>query len=272
MKSTRPLLAFTCQRRRKPLLLTQMVKPSNQRDNSCWGSTMTSRRVVGQLIAICFGTIVLLESPASADLITISNASFENPVLANGATTTLMPDWNRLGPGGILNPSAAQFAGGLASHGENVAFLGTTTTPLLFQNLAGTNLALGTYTFQFDVGNRLDEAIPNLNFSFLVNATTFLPLQSSNTPTVPDGEFRTWTFTYKITPTLNFLLGDPTRIRFLLSNTSAGGSMVIDNVRGSYSVPEPGSLVPALLAALAIVSRRRRSRQSNGQIKWVVTV
>ncbi|MEQ1907033.1 MAG: PEP-CTERM sorting domain-containing protein, partial [Pirellulaceae bacterium] len=60
--------------------------------------------------------------------------------------------------------------------------------------------------------------------------------------------------------TVSGFIGDPTRIRFLAHGSS--GFSTIDNVRGTFvsAVPEPGSLVPALLAALAIVSRRRRFR------------
>jgi hypothetical protein len=210
----------------------------------------------GLFFAVCL-SLIDLGSPALASLIAISNPSFENLVLADGDSSNLIDSWSRLGPATVFNPTATQFPGG-ASDGSNVLNLGAAGS-IVHQDLLGTNLALGMYSFQFEVGNRLDQAFPVLGFSFLINATTIVPLHSSDKPNVPEGEFRTWTFNYNITPTLNAFIGDPTRIRFLVSDSATGGSAVIDNVRGTFTaVPEPGSLTLGLLAALATVSRRRK--------------
>lgn len=161
-----------------------------------------------------------------------------------------------------MNPSSAHFISASGSDGENVAFLGAAGS-LLHQDLMGTSLNYGFYSFSFDVGNRMDQAFPDLSFNFLVNATTIIPLHSSNTPIVPQGEFRTWTFNYAIGSTfLTSLIGDSTRIRFLVLDSATGGSTIIDNIQGTFTaVPEPSSLTLCVLGCLGmtVLLRQRRS-------------
>ncbi|MEQ1904803.1 MAG: choice-of-anchor tandem repeat NxxGxxAF-containing protein, partial [Pirellulaceae bacterium] len=195
------LLGLVCQRRRKPLNLSQVVKSGSPHDDSGLRLTNLSRPGVhGGVIAICFCTIVLLESFANADLITINNAGFENPVLAEGATSGgSTPGWSGIGARTFLNPSTTHFSGGNAFEGLNVATLGAGGSgSTLFQNLPTTTLEYGTYKFEFEVGDRLDQTLHNIAFNFLINATTIVPLTSSSKPAVPDGEFRTWSFTYNV--------------------------------------------------------------------------
>ncbi len=197
---------------------------------------------------------------ALADIITINNPGFEDPVLADGVTSgTSTPGWNRLGSTTFLNPSNVHFPGGNATEGFNVATMGAGGSgSSLFQNLPNTTLQYGTYTFQFDVGDRLDEVLHNLGFNLLINATTIVPLTSSNTPAVPDGEFRTWTFTYDVLVPSTFenFIGDPTRIRFLAFGSQ--GFSTIDNVQGTFTaIPEPSSAALIAIACGVVCFRRR---------------
>ena len=208
------------------------------------------------MVSICLST------PALADFIIINNPGFENPILSDGLTSgTSTPSWSRIGAATFLNPSTSHFVGGLASEGSNVATLSAAGSgQSISQDLASTTLQYGTYTFEFDVGDRLDQTFHNVNFNFLVNSTTIIPSSSFIAPTVPDGEFITWTFNYQILDSGVFsgLIGDPTRIRFTAFGSSGGFS--IDNVRGSFTaVPEPTSFV-AIWSVLVFVRTRRRFR------------
>lgn len=185
--------------------------------------------------------VILPITQLSADFIQITNSGFESDIVGDGlVSNSAISGWNKLGPVGVLNPNISHFTNG-AAEGQNVANLGAAGS-ILFQDLIGESLSYGIYTFSFDVGNRLDQPLPELNFAFLVNAVTFIPLTSSNQPAVPEGEFRTWTFTYDVTNENVFanFLGDPLRIRFLSLDNATGGFVTVDNVRGSFrAVPEP---------------------------------
>lgn len=215
------------------------------------------------LIMVWLFLALSVSPPLSADLILIDNASFENPALGDGITSgTSTPSWNRIGGATFLNPSSTHFIGGLASDGSNVATLSAAGSgQSLFQNLPSNTLQFGTYTFQFEVGDRLDQAFHNVDFDFLVNATTIISPTSAITPTVPDGEFRTWTYNYEVLNSNIFggFIGDPIRIRFLAFGSSGGFS--IDNVRGNFvAVPEPASLVLGFFSiCLAGLRRNRRT-------------
>jgi hypothetical protein len=207
-------------------------------------------------------------STAAADLITINNFGFEDPVLADGLTSgTSTPGWSRIGASTILNPSNSHFAGGTAPQDQNVATLnagGSGST--LFQNLPATTLQYGTYTFEFEIGDRLDQAFHNVSFNFLINASTIVPVTSSSKPSVSDGSFATWTFTYEVLDpnVFNSFIGDPTRIRFLAFGSS--GFSTIDNVRGTFvsAVPEPSSLWLVMgLVTMAIFQRYARKPKSH---------
>jgi hypothetical protein len=255
-------LGFFFQRRKPGHTLLASAKCTTKSSDNGLELTNPKRFSSAGLLVAAFTGLLVCGSTATASLITISNPSFENLVLADGTASSVIDNWSRLGSATVLNPTATQFPGG-ATDGNNVLNLGANGS-IVHQDLVGTNLALGMYSFQFDVGNRMDEAFPDLRFNFLINATTIVPLHSSVEPSVPEGEFRTWTFNYNITPTLNSFIGDPTRIRFLVSDGATGGSAVIDNVRGTFTaVPEPGSLSLGLLAALATVSSRRRFETLN---------
>lgn len=191
----------------------------------------------------------------NADLITILNSGFENPTLAEGNSTGAIPDWFRLGPSVVMDPSPTQFPGGNANEGENVLLM--QSGGLVRQTLPGRTLEYGTYTFQFDVGDPLDIPFGNPGFSFLIGATIIVPLTSSSKPVPVNGGFTTWEFTYEVLDEGIFsgFIGDPILIRFL------NGSAAIDNVRGTFAaaVPEPsiGGLA-AMAGASALCLRRKK--------------
>ncbi len=219
-----------------------------------------------QMHRLCFVVLIgglgfMQTAYALADIIDVANSGFEEDSVADGNFSgSAISGWNKLGPAGIFNPDASYFVDE-APAGQNVAVLGAAGS-ILSQDLMGQSLAYGIYTFSFDVGNRLDELLPDLGFSFLVNAVTIIPLTSSTQPAIPEGEFRTWSFTFDVTNENVFdsFLGDPLRIRFLSLDTSTGGSVAIDNVRGFFrSIPEP-NIAWWLAIAVGIVWGRHRSR------------
>lgn len=194
-----------------------------------------------------------------ADVLNIANSSFEALTLSDGSTSTAaINNWGKLGPVSLLNPASAQFPSGSAADGNNVAVLGASGS-ILHQDLVGETLQSGLYSISFAVGNRLDQAQPDLSFHLLINATTIIPLTSSFTPAVADGEYQTWTFNYDTTNANVFgnFYGDPLRIRFLVNDGATGGSMVVDRVQGTFtSIPEPSYALPLLAIAGYLFTRR----------------
>jgi hapalindole biogenesis HpiC1 cyclase-like protein/PEP-CTERM motif-containing protein len=223
-----------------------------------------------------------MASTALATPITITNASFEAVLLADGGFTREdfsadpIPGWvvtpDGAADGGTYDPTTVQYPSGVPD-GENVAFSsnfpgGSLSIATISQVLAATLAGNTLYTLNIDVGDRTDTNFGGYLIEFLAGSTV---LASDNNSLLPSSGFLTSTVTFQ-TGASPSELGQSLQIRMRMLNANTGGpanQVNFDNVRldGTLvdvtAVPEPVSLVlvGSGLAGLAArrFSRRRRS-------------
>jgi hypothetical protein len=129
--------------------------------------------------------------------VAVGNFSFETPALADGGWTPNVPSWTLVsGGGGIFDPTAAQFPGGVPD-GENSAFL---NGGVLSQTLTAETLVAGsTYELLVDVGDRLDKDFQGYQIQLLVNGVVRASV-SEAFATPADGSFVTARASFVTTP------------------------------------------------------------------------
>ena len=184
-------------------------------------SNRLSMTVFTTVAALALGAFA---ANAQASSITITNASFEEPVLADGAFINgSVPGWEGSG-GGTFNPSAA--AHGIeAAEGNNTHFSNGGTRSQTLADLAD----VGTYTLTVEVGDRSDTAFPGYSVQLGYDVGgVFNPLTavSASTPT-PDNGFMTAEVTYTVAESDAGIIGKPLAIQ-LVSN---GVQVNFDDVR-----------------------------------------
>ena len=196
---------------------------------------------------------------ARATQILVLNPGFEAVALGDGGFTSSIPNWSSGLNTGTFNPTTAQYPG-QAPEGQNIVFIGPTTSDAISQVLSST-LAVGTYTLMVDVGARLDFPYAGYLIQLLAGSTVLA--QDNNTLTPAPGTF--------VTSTVNFTanagnpaLGQSLAIR--LSSPVAVAQTNFDNVRLDFNstiaaVPEPSTLAmvgTGMLCLLGAHWRRRR--------------
>ena len=220
-------------------------------------------RKVWCVLVVLFG----LAGTVQASPITVTNASFELPVLPEGGFNSVVPGWTVVsGSPGAYNPPATTAT---PTDGSNVLFLQalhTGSQGSVSQTLAAVLTANTLYTLLVDVGSRAD-----FNFSLgytveLLAGSTVLGTDSSPVP--PSGSFIQASVQYTA------LAGDPLLGQVLgirLSNVipvASSTTTLMDNVRldgslvqdsGPTPVPEPGTalLLISGMAARRFLRRRR---------------
>lgn len=208
----------------------------------------------------------LLAGPAQAQTYIVQNSGFEAVSLADGASQSGAPNWGLIGSAATLNPTTAQFPAE-APEGQNILRL--TNSALVTQSL-GTLLA-GTYVLEARVGLENGGTFNNLTFRLRGN-TLLLVASSQSSPTVPAGDFVTWSRTYEVFPTNANASALGTNLNILLlASASTGSSAAVDDVRLTFTpVPEPSTLALAGLAAggaLATWRYRRFQLQEAGSTR-----
>jgi hypothetical protein len=158
--------------------------------------------------------------------IAVENFSFETPALADGGWTPTVPSWSQIaGTGGIFDPTAAQFPGGVPD-GQNSAYLNGGT---LGQTIAAETLrADTTYMLEVDVGDRADKPFPGYEIQLLVDGA--VRASADETSIAPaNGAFATATASFTTAPAD---AGQSVEIRLLAPSAQPN----FDNVRLTRSV------------------------------------
>jgi hypothetical protein len=216
------------------------------------------------VLAIVALAIQLAPGTLRGDLVTVANPGFEATALGEGASTSTVANWFTFGtPVTVMNPSASQFPAGAAAEGMNVAMLAPSS--LLVQNLSSV-LQYGSYTVEFNVGNRLDAGYAGLLFVFKAGGVGLLPF-SSSAPVPGDGMYDTATFNFQVTPenVNGGFVGGALRIE-ILTPSSGSGFTAVDHVRINFSssIPEPVAMPAFAIVAPLIALRRNRKISTKG--------
>lgn len=146
--------------------------------------------------------------------ISVVNASFEDPVLADGAISDAAPGWAVTAGGGdgIFNPTAVHYPpAGMAPDGENVAFNNGTDISQILTEVLEANTC---YELRVLVGRRADLPFPGYRIELWAGGVV-LASESSPSPATP-GSFVTAVARYT-TDTAPAELGQPLEIH-LISN------------------------------------------------------
>ncbi|WP_353415668.1 PKD domain-containing protein, partial [Haloferula helveola] len=192
---------------------------------------------------VAFAALGLSAPVWSQTSVPITNAGFEDPVLADSNSASPVPGWTDIANGAtVFNPSATQFSSG-AAEGDNVAsvFEGSAGDGLS-QVLAGaTGLfqADASYTLTVEVGDPADADFDGYTVQLLANGT--LLAEDDNTQAPVDDGFVTSTVNYVYNAGLHSgLVGEALEIRLLSKALGAGTSDVnFDDVQLSVTLAEP---------------------------------
>ena len=229
---------------------------------------MTQRFLTTTLLAIA-STLL-----SHAALLTITNASFENPVLAPNTYGVGVSGWTSINGGGFntatYNPTSTSFiAGGSAPDGSNVAFISANNTAPgagISQTLSATLQANTTYTLTFDVIHMVTPVLDSYFGSLSANGVT-LASDGSVTPALTQFALDTIVFNSGANPAQ---LGQALTIT--LQGTGClggpgclGGTVQFDNVQldaspTQSSVPEPSTFGFALAGIVFLARNYGRLR------------
>ena len=231
------------------------------------------RRELKLLLVYC-GLAGLFAVTTNAAPVTVTNHSFELPVIGAGtfSTTAAPPGWSVYGNGinfgnrtiGVLHPNTTTLYLEPVPTGSNVGVIFLMDNPgnqTQFANIeAGMRQMLGTtlqsltrYTLTVEVGNIANDVnapfqfngFPNYRIDLLAGTNV---LASDNNTLLP-GEGRFLTSTVSVTTTNNHsLTGQPLGIRLVNRNNAPGIEVNFDNVRLDAS-PVP---VPTIITGLSI--------------------
>lgn len=222
----------------------------------------------------CLGIVAALAAAvAQAQAgISITNSSFESPILADGVDNfnsgDTIPGWviDR-GDTAVYNPAAANFANEASLNGSNVVWL---NSGIIHQDL-GTMVAGETYSFDISYAWRSEPGVPDASqFAFLLrpnitSSNAFVFAHSAafsegapsggNVFTVADpvrGSLTHAILQYTATGADN---GQPLAVQLQATDLQ----LLIDQVKLTTTVPEPASLGALGIAAAGLLTRRRRA-------------
>jgi MYXO-CTERM domain-containing protein len=200
--------------------------------------------VCGVVATSAFG----VAGTAHAESIFVENHSFETIVITDGSFVAGAPDgWTRLsGPVGKFNPAVDAFPGE-APDGYNTAY---SNGGSIAQVLVATMEANTLYTLRVEIGDRAENPFPGYHVELWAGSDL---LNADNNSFAPPGKgFDTSIVTFLALPE-DPRIGQSLEIRLV----GLGNQVNFDNVTLSgVPIPTPGTL--ALLAAAALISRRRR--------------
>ena len=235
-------------------------------------------------------TLAALLTAARAELLTIQNAGFEAPFLADNSFNVSAPGpagWSAYGTInhnnrsiGAVNPTGSTLYPGGAPEGRNVGVVFLMDNPGnqsqfagiesgLVQTLAATLQTNTRYTLTVDVGNMAPDPSPNNAFAFTgfpgyrvdLLAGGQVIASDNNTLLPAEGTFLTSQFSLSIGAT-HVLSGQSLGIRLVNLNAAPGIEVNFDEVRlDATAIPEPTTFASLLgTATLALALSRRRTR------------
>jgi autotransporter-associated beta strand protein len=176
--------------------------------------------------------------------ITLNNPGFENPILANGDSTSAVEGWGAVGDARALawHPAANFYASG-APEGQNIgdvfqspAFSGFSQ---FLQGSEGQFQAGNSYGLKVKVGRNLLDPYDGYVIQLLANGIVIVQDDNSLIPTA--GSFVTASLNYTYNAALHAgLVGYPLEIRLLSKGLGGGsGDVNFDDVRMTYSTSNP---------------------------------
>ncbi len=178
---------------------------------------------------------------ASATVIPVVNAGFEDIALAPGEFVSAVPGWTQSGTVGTLRPTAAQFPDG-AAEGNNVAVLGCcpAANSEISQDLAVMAAPNTFYMLTVDVGQGLDSPLASFGAAIRIGGVTVVSATTTKAPG--------WGV-FGVGASSEGWVGD---VSIMLSATG-GGQVFFDQVRFTAStpipVPEP---IPSVLTLFGV--------------------
>jgi hypothetical protein len=207
-------------------------------------------------------TLLIVPAPVEAAAIAIVNPGFEADVLGEGGIANTITGWDTSAGGGdgAFNPTAANYPGGAAPEGQNVAYANLSGNRVR-QVLSAALEAETTYTLRVEVGRRLDHGFPGY-FVQLLAGGVLLAQDDSLVPAA--GTFLTSTVTFHA-PAEHAQLGQPLEVKLLAKGVQANFDDVrLEAVRGPDAVCAAGTQVVDLATG--------RDADSNGRDdNWTVT-
>lgn len=228
------------------------------KDARSWAANLFVGFVV--LVAVGFA----LAGVVSAALIPITNAGFEDPILADGGYVNgTASGWTVTGNAGTFNPTTEQ----IPLNSTQVGYSNNTSGDAFSQNLSAVLVADTTYTLQVDIYSRIDgDAGPNQSSILQLRTSSGFVLATTTIdfPIPAPGTTVTQTTTFTALGS-DIHIGDTLQVALL--SAGAGNQSDWDNVRldatAAAAVPEPTTLLlwGTTAVGLAIV-RRRRARRS----------
>ena len=218
---------------------------------------------------------LLLPGSASAAAISITNASFEDPVLPNDYDQTasgVVPGWTSVFEAGYVYNVGDQSGGygmydALGSgtprggQGTNIWF-GVWNNNGLDQTLTST-IQAGTYTLTMGAGTIVQQFANRANFEIRLGTPAFPDLSKyvGSGAELVSGEFVDRSTTL-VVPSDSLLIGSNIQIGVRMSLYQADPRLMLDNVRLDFvPVPEPSAvvlLISGVLGLLAYAWRKRR--------------
>jgi len=179
---------------------------------------------------------------SAASPVTVPNAGFESPAVANGAVGTAA-NWSIIGgvDAGVWNPTSTNYTAE-APEGLNIGYVYSDTAGTgLSQVLSATFQADASYTLSVKVGQSNTYAASGYTVQLLANGVVLTGGQDDNTNPPAADSFVTSTINYTYNVADAALVGQPLEIRLLGKGLAVGGETDFDDVQLTVTLANPAA-------------------------------